>query len=133
MAKKKTPVKTKTEKQKTNNSEKSIIPGGKNGEIVAICLIALSIFFGISVYTHSGGFIGDAISGLLKGLFGYCAYILPIIMAATIICYLFVGTKKVVKTKIILTYVAFLDLTAIFHMLFMSNNDIELTEYFSNK
>lgn len=131
MAKKKTPVKSKTENKKSNNSDKSVIPGGKSGEIVAICLIALSIFFGISVYTHSGGFVGDAISGLLKGLFGYCAYLLPIIMAATIICYLFVGTKKTVKTKIILTYIAYVDLTAIVHMLFMSKSTIGLGEYFS--
>ena len=86
MATKKANSKPKSKKNTTTNAPEQSV---KSGEIVAICLIALSIFFGISVYSDNGGFLGNAISGVLKGLFGYCAYLLPIIMAVSIIFYLF--------------------------------------------
>ena len=131
MATKKTNAKPKASNKKENKSQTTPESNVKAGEIVAICLIALSIFFGISIYSHNGGFLGEAICGILKGLFGYCAYLLPVIMAAAIICYLFMSNKKSIKSKMLLTAGAFLDLTAIFHMIFLGGADMELSEYYS--
>ena len=115
MATKKTPAKSKAtdKKRKTENNTVN----AKTGEIVSICLIALSI-------------LGEGISGILRGLFGYTAYLLPVIMVAAIIYYLFCSDKKNIKSKLILTAVAFLNLTAIFHMIFTGGLDIELGAYY---
>ena len=102
MATKKTNVKSKMSNKKPNSPKQNSPSNVRTGEIVAICLIALGIFFGISVYSHNGGFLGEAISNVLLGLFGYCAYLLPVIMIAAIICYLFFSGKKNMKVKMIL-------------------------------
>ena len=131
MATKKTNVKSKMSNKKPNSPKQNSPSNVRTGEIVAICLIALGIFFGISVYSHNGGFLGEAISNVLLGLFGYCAYLLPVIMIAAIICYLFFSGKKNMKVKMILTFAAFINLTAIFHMIFMSHSHIELSSYYN--
>lgn len=113
-AKKTTKSAAKTAKQKTAEKDMS-----RCYEIIAICVTALSIFFGISIYSSGGGAVGTFISSVLLGLFGTCAYLLPVILAAAMIYFLFAQEKSAVRKRLILSLAAFVDLTAIFHMLFM--------------
>ena len=131
MATKKPNTRTKNTRKRQPSSDKAANPNFKTGEIAAICLIAIGIFFGISIYSHNGGVLGEAISSTLLGLFGYCAYLLPVIIIASVVCYLFLGNKKNMKTKLILTAAAFVNLTAIFHMAFIGGYHMELSEYYS--
>lgn len=129
MATKKIPANSKMANKKTKPENNTA--NAKTGEIVSICLIALSIFFGISIYSHNGGFLGEGISDILIGLFGYTAYLLPVIMVCSIVYYLFCAHKKNIKSKLILTSIAFLNLTAIFHMIFASGLNLELGGYYN--
>ncbi len=54
-------------------------------EIVAIAAIAVSILLILSLYFDAGGFVGGKISVGLKGLFGACAYLLPLYAPAVLI------------------------------------------------
>ena len=116
---------------KAKNKE-NIEISAKGGEIIAICIVTLSIFFAVSIYSHNGGVLGEALSSVLLGLFGYCAYLLPIIMVCAVCCYLFCSDKKAVKSKLILSFFAFLDLTAITHMIFAKNLNAELSQIYNN-
>lgn len=124
-AKKTTKSAAKTAKQK--NVEKDM---SRCYEITAICVIAVSIFFGISIYSSGGGAVGIFISSLLIGLFGTCAYLLPLMLVAAMIYFLFSKEKSKVCKKLILSLAAFIDLTAIFHMLFMHMPVDKFSDYY---
>ena len=85
MAAKKT-TKSAAKPAKQKNAEKDM---SRCYEIIAICVTALSIFFGISIYSNGGGAVGTFISSVLLGLFGTCAYLLPVLLAAAMIYFLF--------------------------------------------
>ena len=112
MPKKKAVKQVKAKKQNNSSPEKA----SRSYEITGICIIALSIFFAISVYSDNGGTVGGFISSVLMGLFGYCAYLLPVIMLAAIIYFLFCKDKRSARNKMILSAIAFIDLTGIFHI-----------------
>ncbi len=100
-------------------------------EITAVCIIAVSIFFAISIYSGSGGAVGGFISECFMGLFGYCAYLLPVAaIAATVYC-LFAPEKNEISKKMLLSGVAFIDLTAIFHMILASSSGMEYAMYYT--
>ena len=60
MATKKPNTRTKNTRKRQPSSDNAANPNFKTGEIAAICLIAIGIFFGISIYSHNGGVLGDA-------------------------------------------------------------------------
>ncbi len=64
-----------------------------NYEIIAVFLIALSVFIGISVYLDAGGIIGRTISDVFKGLFGVFAYVFPL-SAIAVLVYSMVGDRE---------------------------------------
>lgn len=127
MPKKKSVKQVKSKKQNNPSPEKS----SRSYEITGICIIALSIFFAISVYSENGGTVGSFISSVLKGLFGYCAYLLPVIMLAAIIYFLFCKDKPSARNKMILSAVAFIDLTAIFHIINCAQSNVEYARYYT--
>lgn len=47
--------------------------------MLGICLIALGLFFGASLYSEAVGIIGNTISSIFFGLFGVAGYALPVI------------------------------------------------------
>lgn len=106
MAKRKT-------KRKSAPRDKIII----NYEIVAIFLIALSVFVGISIYLDdASGIIGESVSAFFKGMFGVMAYIFPLATIATLV-YSMIGEKSSGKTvKYICIIFMFLSATAIYHL-----------------
>ena len=126
MAAKKT-TKSAAKPAKQKNAEKDM---SRCYEIIAICVTALSIFFGISIYSNGGGAVGTFISSVLLGLFGTCAYLLPVLLAAAMIYFLFAREKGSVRKKLIMSLAAFIDLTAIFHMFFMHIKVSEFLDYY---
>lgn len=105
MAKKKT-------NKKTSSKERLMV----NYEILAVFMIALSVFVGISVYFDAGGIIGTTVSDIFKGIFGTFAYILPPVAVATLI-YSMIGEKSSKKTtKYICILLMFLSAAAIYHL-----------------
>ena len=49
-------------------------------EIILIVIMVLSVFVMISLISQSAGFLGAAISSFLKGLFGFGAYCIPLLV-----------------------------------------------------
>ena len=79
-----------SKKRKRKSSSK---PGPKpknvvNYDIVAIIIIAIGVFVGISMFTDITGIVGEIIEKLLLGLFGGTAYILCFAMIACSIHYI---------------------------------------------
>ena len=46
-------------------------------EILGIVLMALGVFLIIALQTHAAGIAGEGISRVLKGLFGFVAFLMP--------------------------------------------------------
>ena len=122
MAKKRTKKQSKNNVQKQNNS--------LNTEIISIAIIAVSIFFSISIYSKNGGTVGNIISDFFTGTFGYFAYILPILAIISAIYCIFTKQKNEVKRKLILISVASADICAIFHMIFNCRKPMEFYQYY---
>lgn len=118
--KKKTNSKT-TKKSQTQNKSKGISEG-KSTEILCLCLAALSVIFIICVYTSSAGKLGTWLSAFLCGLFGTGAYVAPLVSIAMIGHYFF-GKSENKKKKYILSWIAFLDFTALCHMIFVPQSE----------
>ncbi len=127
MAKEKKQNKSKRAKQKGETSIKTF-------EITAICFAAISIFLGISLYCpkDTGGAVGNFLNYLLKGLFGLSAYVVPVAIAGNIIYSAIKNNKTKRTVKYALSTAAILNLSAIFHMIFLSsNNGITWGMYFN--
>ncbi len=58
-------------------ASESKVNGRVKDEIVAILIIAVGVFLAIAFHTTLAGAVGDALSDVFKGLFGFAAYILP--------------------------------------------------------
>ena len=87
-----------------------------NYEIVAVFLIALAVFVGISIYFDAGGIIGKGISSFFKGMFGAVAYLFPLVSIATLV-YSMVGEKSREKTvKYICIIFMFLSAAGIYQL-----------------
>lgn len=124
MANKRSKKQTKTKAQKSNQKSNSTL------EITAICIIALSIFFAISIYSENGGVIGNFISGFLTGLFGYFAYLLPVVAIATALYSMFSSNKEALKRNLTLVLILCINVCAIMHMIFSSSEGIPFYEYY---
>lgn len=103
---------------------------GMNFEITAICLIALSIYLLVCIYSggSSGGPVGRVIYNLLTGLMGTCAYILPLMTIALFVYAVFFAQRENVKKKFIFSYSLLYNLAGIFQM--TSAHDVPAKEWF---
>ena len=87
-----------------------------NYEIVAVLMIALSAFIGISIYFDAGGIIGVCVSSFFNGMFGAMSYVFPLVVIAGYI-YSMVGEKSKEKTiKYICIALMFLAATGVYHI-----------------
>ena len=66
--------KRKTSKQKRQAEEQN------RREIIGICLIALGLFLGASLYSDAVGLAGKAISAFFFGVFGLGGYAVPAVV-----------------------------------------------------
>ncbi len=104
----------KTKKKKTKAPRKN---NSNTREIVSICLAALAVILFVCVYTSAAGRLGSAVFSVMRGIFGVGAYIIPPVIIALVIHYF--SSKGSCKTKkYTFIGIAFLDITALFHMIF---------------
>ena len=103
------PKKKKQAKQKTTGNSYTV-------EVVVISLFVVSFLLVIGMYFNKGGILGSAITDMLCGLFGASAYILPIIIIATIIYALKNRKKDVKRSKYVLVVSEFLVVSAMVHI-----------------
>lgn len=82
-------------------------------EIIAIFLIAVTIFLGISLYFKAGGIIGDACANALKGLFGSVAYLLPPTLICVLVHAMVKAEDRKKGVKYILVLLLVLDFSAL--------------------
>ncbi len=86
-------------------------------EIIMIILIILSVIILLSLCTSVMGIVGEAVNKLFKGLFGISAFLLPILLTAFALWYLFAKQRRFTAAKvtgIILFLIAF---GAFFHLI----------------
>jgi len=117
----------KTKKKKVLSASKAAKtrkPNNKNMEIVSICLAALSIILFLCVYTNTQSPLGKAVSGVMHGVFGIGAYIIPVMIVAMVIHYF--ASKELDKKRLyILSGVALADILALFHIFLAKGESIE--------
>ncbi len=87
-------------------------------EVVAIFLIAVTIFLAISLYFKAGGIVGSACSNALKGLFGSVAYLFPPALLCVLIHAMVKAEQRGKGIKYILVFLLLLDLAALCTLLF---------------
>lgn len=127
-SKKNTPKKNTPKKKSKNNNELII-------EISSILAIGISILIIISVFKqNASGTFGIFISQLLKGLFGFGAYIIPFIIIA--ICfYMILNKNKNIETpRLTMGIILFLLIISIIHTFSVDENVkfSTFSEYLSN-
>ena len=91
-------------------------------EVVAIFLIAVTIFLAVSLYFQAGGIIGDACANALKGLFGSVAYLLPPILLCVLVHAMVKTEQRGKGIKYILVLLLILDLAALCTLLLGSRS-----------
>jgi DNA segregation ATPase FtsK/SpoIIIE, S-DNA-T family len=93
-------------------------------ELNGLVTLFVSILCMLALYTeNSFGIIGTVLSNVLKGFFGFGAYIFPfIVFAMGIIIFLGISKKKF-KNKLILITVDFLSIIALVHTISATNSD----------
>lgn len=117
---------TKTENRKNNIKNKSPkkytvskkpINTSLSLEITSILIICFSILLIISIFFGGGGFLGNALNSLFKGLFGIGAYLLPIIMIVSSVYLFFSQVNKINIFKVTLSIISFTLLISFFHII----------------
>ena len=73
----------KSGRSKQNNKNQQFL----RDEIIILCVLAVCIFLLISNF-GLGGLIGDGISGVLFGIFGWIEYIIPILLFGTVVFFI---------------------------------------------
>ncbi len=108
----------KTKKKKTKTTSKTPQKNNSNTrEIVSICLAALAVILFVCVYTSGAGRLGNAVSSVMRGIFGVGAYIIPPVIIALVIHY-FASNGNCKTKKYTFIGITLLDITALFHMIF---------------
>ena len=89
-------------KKNVRKTVKSTKSNGKSKEIVSICLAAVSIILFVCVYAKQGGALGRWISTAAKGFFGVGAYVIPVVVLASVV-HFFVSDSDEKKKNYILS------------------------------
>ncbi|RKM62362.1 DNA translocase FtsK [Butyrivibrio sp. CB08] len=75
---------SKSASRKTRAQEEEILDYSLRSELVVIAMVALTIFLFLCNFGICGAF-GNAVSSVLFGLFGFTAYIAPLVILATVV------------------------------------------------
>lgn len=111
-------VKTTTTSRSRKRNVKRGVDNDLFWEIVSIGALVLSFFLILSIYTpDSGGAIGNFISSIAKGLFGFGAYIMPLAIIGVSVYVLITGAKDFSMFDISVSFVLFVALISLFHVL----------------
>ncbi|MEL7608433.1 MAG: DNA translocase FtsK [Bacillota bacterium] len=77
-------------------------------EIAGVCLIALGLFFGVSLYSDAVGILGAGISGFSFGMLGLVAYAFPVICLASGIAIIIASKRRKGGTALALALIGVL-------------------------
>lgn len=104
--------KRKPSKKKTTSQKKIENPQRKI-DIIALILIAFSIFSIIALFTNSTGKLGEVVTDISKGLFGFSAYFMPFFVIAYAISMIVKQRLKLRWLSLVFFIVAILSLTTL--------------------
>jgi len=84
-------------------------------EFTGVMLIALSILFGLSIYTrNTTGIIGEIILHVLTGMFGFVAFIMPPLIFIYGLLHIFFPQRPRIRNKALLVFLLLIIVGAIF-------------------
>lgn len=118
----------------TNNQKNKFSDLKGVHKAIPIILGGLALFIGLCLIIPGMGVLGDAIRGLLLGLFSFGAYIIPIALAVHAICYAGDLAEKKLISGTIFSVVATLLVSCIDYAIFYWNREALFTpaESFAN-
>lgn len=102
-------AKRKTEKRQRSN------------EILGVCICALGLFIGVSMYFGSGGTIGSSINDFIFGIWGLLGYAVPVVILISGIIVIACSTKRVPVGKFSLAISILLLLQTIMQIAYYGN------------
>lgn len=121
--KKKSTTKTAKRKPAAKKGQKKAAEGFPfKNEIIAIVCLALTLFVIVSVWFSSGGTIGNALSNLLRGLFGDVAFLIPLALIAAI--YVLVTKKRHTPLKLWVIGLMPVELAILKHYMYRFSNPV---------
>ena len=86
-------------------------------EFTGVILIALSILFGLSIYTrNTTGIIGEIILHVLTGLFGFVAFVMPPLIFIYGLLHIFFPQRPRIRNKALLVLLLLIIVAAIFQV-----------------
>lgn len=113
---KKTPIKINTKTRSSNKKDNPIV-----SEIVGVCIIVISIFIIIGIFTNKTGLLGIAIQNALIGLFGIGGYLLTLYGLCLGVLYIKKDNKNIIKSLKFFFSLMFIVMT-FFHILYYGEN-----------
>lgn len=111
-----TKKKTSAEKRVELTLEEKQQQAGIRDEVVVLSILALSILLVLSNFNLCGS-LGQAISGVTFGMFGFMAYLLPFVFFFGISFFIANRSNRIAKIKLIASIFCYLFLTILVHML----------------
>ncbi|MCR4738736.1 MAG: DNA translocase FtsK [Lachnospiraceae bacterium] len=105
----------------------------KNGlydEVLVLVALAVSVLLLLSSFKLLGE-IGNAIGGVMFGIFGLCAYIVPFVLYFSFVFYLSNRGNPVVAMRIYSVIFALIMVCALIHMFTLKDTALKTTEYYA--
>lgn len=140
---KKTSSGRKTAAKKTTSSKKKetrveLTPeekeqqAGIRDEVVMVSVLAVSIILALSNFNLCGS-VGEVISNITFGLFGYMAYILPVVCFVGFVFMIANRNNRIAKVKMVAAVLGYLLITILIHMLTEPfSENVSILESYSN-
>lgn len=98
-------------------SAKKIAAQDKTLRIVGqLSIIVIAVFIALSLFTDATGPLGEDIGVFLKGILGFCAYILPVLLIVSAISLMAAKEIRNTRVRIWLAAVAILSLSVFLHI-----------------
>ncbi len=108
---------SKTNKNSRTSSKTQPEKNSLKQEIIMIILIILSVIVLLSLCTSVMGIFGEFINSIFKGLLGISAFLLPILVTAFAIWYLFAKERHFTSAKITGIILFLISFAAFFHLI----------------
>lgn len=120
-------TKKKTAKPVKQNDEQN------RREVIGICLIAVGLFLGASLYSDAVGLVGKGISSFFFGLFGMAGYVVPAVVVAFGVLAIIFSEKPLRGHTLVLILVSVFSILSLFHIHARpSVENISLFEYYKD-
>jgi len=91
-------------------------PKNMQNEIIGVCIVAIGLLMGLSIYTSQGGVMGKFFRTLLLGTIGISSYSIPLIILVLGLAVLQKNMKLIHKYKLLVTFLL-LDIATLAHII----------------